>query len=73
MSFSQKQNQFRNNPVWTGCGICGDPYDGVREHEAGGTFATGYISKTYTEGEVKRWEGEVVRVLIFRGGGGGSI
>merc|ERR1712121_518255 len=34
------------------CGICGDPYDGVREHEAGGRFASGTIVAEYTEGDV---------------------
>ncbi|XP_061198092.1 uncharacterized protein LOC133206178 [Saccostrea echinata] len=34
------------------CGICGDPWDGVRENEAGGRYATGIISKRYTEGQI---------------------
>nr|XP_022335450.1 uncharacterized protein LOC111132085 [Crassostrea virginica] len=34
------------------CGICGDPWDGVRENEAGGRYATGIISRQYTEGQV---------------------
>merc|ERR1712168_162320 len=34
------------------CGICGDPYDGVRENEAGGRYATGTIVADYTEGQV---------------------
>ncbi|CAG5114513.1 unnamed protein product, partial [Candidula unifasciata] len=33
------------------CGLCGDAYDGVRENETGGKFATGIISKTYTQGQ----------------------
>lgn len=34
------------------CGICGDPYDGVREHESGGLYATGTIGKYYREGQI---------------------
>ncbi|XP_011429461.3 uncharacterized protein [Magallana gigas] len=34
------------------CGICGDPWDGVRENEAGGRYATGIISRRYTEGQI---------------------
>ncbi|KAK3094589.1 hypothetical protein FSP39_003699 [Pinctada imbricata] len=29
------------------CGVCGDPYDGARENEAGGKYATGTISRCY--------------------------
>ncbi|GFR79420.1 cell wall integrity and stress response component 4-like [Elysia marginata] len=32
------------------CGTCGDPWDGVRENEAGGRFATGQISRAYRQG-----------------------
>ncbi|XP_033748370.1 uncharacterized protein LOC117333264 [Pecten maximus] len=32
------------------CGVCGDPWDGPREHEAGGIYATGTITRNYTEG-----------------------
>ncbi|GFR79409.1 cell wall integrity and stress response component 4-like [Elysia marginata] len=32
------------------CGICGDPWDGVRENEAGGKYATGQISRAYRQG-----------------------
>merc|ERR1712168_285217 len=34
------------------CGICGDPYDGQRENEAGGRYATGTIVADYQEGQV---------------------
>merc|ERR1712168_72139 len=34
------------------CGICGDPYDGRRDHEAGGRYATGTIVAEYKQGEV---------------------
>merc|ERR1711894_511294 len=32
------------------CGICGDPFDGIKHHEAGGKYATGRILTTYMEG-----------------------
>jgi len=31
------------------CGICGDPYDQLREHEAGGQYASGTIVAEYEE------------------------
>ncbi|XP_013418916.1 uncharacterized protein LOC106179736 [Lingula anatina] len=34
------------------CGICGDPYDGKRDHEAGGRYATGTIVRSYQTGQV---------------------
>ncbi|XP_005092248.1 uncharacterized protein LOC101851710 [Aplysia californica] len=34
------------------CGVCGDPYDGPRENEAGGTFANGIIVRQYQEGDI---------------------
>ncbi|XP_056017727.1 uncharacterized protein LOC125679999 [Ostrea edulis] len=34
------------------CGVCGDPWDGVRENEAGGRYAKGIISRRYTEGQI---------------------
>ncbi|GFO22686.1 cell wall integrity and stress response component 4-like [Plakobranchus ocellatus] len=34
------------------CGVCGDPWDGVRENEAGGRYATGQISRAYYQGGV---------------------
>jgi len=34
------------------CGICGDPWDGEREHEApGGKYANGIITRTYEPGQ----------------------
>ncbi|XP_060076004.1 uncharacterized protein LOC132555668 [Ylistrum balloti] len=33
------------------CGVCGDPWDGAREHEAGGKYATGTIVRHYSEGQ----------------------
>ena len=32
------------------CGLCGDPVQGPLRHQAGGRFATGTITKTYTQG-----------------------
>ena len=32
------------------CGLCGDPYQGPREHEAGGKYANGIIVETYMQG-----------------------
>ncbi|KAF2367417.1 Cellulose/chitin-binding protein N-terminal [Trinorchestia longiramus] len=35
------------------CGICGDPWDqNPRDHEVGGTYATGTIVRDYTQGQV---------------------
>ena len=30
------------------CGVCGDPWDGARENEAGGRYATGIIVRNFT-------------------------
>ena len=33
--------------------MCGDPYDAaVKNHEAGGPYATGIISRTYSVGQI---------------------
>lgn len=36
------------------CGVCGDPYNQAqpRDHEAGGKYASGIITRHYTEGEL---------------------
>ncbi|KAJ8319947.1 hypothetical protein KUTeg_001534 [Tegillarca granosa] len=34
------------------CGICGDPYSGKRDNEAGGKYATGIITRQYRAGDV---------------------
>jgi hypothetical protein len=34
------------------CGMCGDPYDGPRNHELGGKYATGTITRTYSMGQI---------------------
>lgn len=33
------------------CGVCGDPYQGPRDNEAGGRFAKGIIGRRYVEGQ----------------------
>ncbi|XP_059147506.1 uncharacterized protein LOC131935159 [Physella acuta] len=33
------------------CGVCGDPWNGRREHEAGGIYANGIIVRKYEVGE----------------------
>ncbi|XP_059160368.1 uncharacterized protein LOC131943958 isoform X2 [Physella acuta] len=33
------------------CGVCGDPYDGERENEEGGKYATGIVTRSYTQGQ----------------------
>ncbi|XP_033725514.1 uncharacterized protein LOC117315436 isoform X2 [Pecten maximus] len=33
------------------CGICGDPYQGPRNNEAGGRYAKGIITRHYTSGQ----------------------
>jgi len=44
------ENQWRVNAGR--CGVCGDPYQGPREHEAGGKYASGTIVRTYQTGQV---------------------
>merc|ERR1712018_705639 len=34
------------------CGLCGDPYQGPRENEAGGKYANGIIVKDYKKGSI---------------------
>ena len=34
------------------CGICGDPWQGPRENEAGGKYANGIITARFTAGQV---------------------
>ncbi|XP_048749525.2 uncharacterized protein LOC125661528 [Ostrea edulis] len=33
------------------CGVCGDPYQGPRDNEAGGKYARGIIARRYVEGQ----------------------
>ncbi|WAR03583.1 hypothetical protein MAR_010141 [Mya arenaria] len=44
--FANRMNQGNK------CGVCGDPYNGRRENEAGGKFATGTIVRKYKMGQV---------------------
>jgi len=34
------------------CGLCGDSFSGTHPHQAGGTYATGTISRSYMPGQV---------------------
>lgn len=34
------------------CGVCGDPFHKVRDHETGGKYANGIIGREYAEGDV---------------------
>ncbi|KAK6959371.1 cell wall integrity and stress response component 4 [Biomphalaria glabrata] len=34
------------------CGVCGDPHHAKREHEAGGKYANGIITREYKQGDV---------------------
>ena len=49
-SFHSLQHQWKENGG--DCGICGNPFDGERHNEAGGTYAKGIISRTYQEEDV---------------------
>lgn len=42
------QNQFERNGGK--CGVCGDPWEGPRENEAGGKFARGVVARQYHKG-----------------------
>lgn len=46
-------------------GVCGDPADGEREHEAGGRYATRRVTATYEEGQTVRLR---VRITAAHGG-----
>ena len=47
------------------CGVCGDPFDGKRDHEAGGKFARGIIVKRYQPGKAIK---VVVEITAPHGG-----
>ena len=49
---SWKQHQWDTNDGR--CGVCGDPWDGAREHEAGGKFANGIITWIYEQGSIMK-------------------
>ncbi|KAL4216326.1 hypothetical protein ACF0H5_024053 [Mactra antiquata] len=51
---------FANKQAHGGkCGVCGDPWNGRRENEAGGKYATGTIVKTYKMGQVVTLKSEI--------------
>lgn len=50
MCFFNFKTQWKRNEGK--CGICGDAYDAqVKPHEAGGRYATRFITETYTQGQ----------------------
>ena len=52
LNFRLPQVQWdRNNGR---CGVCGDPWDGTREHEAGGKFANGIITWIYEQESIMK-------------------
>ncbi|XP_045180175.2 uncharacterized protein LOC123539591 [Mercenaria mercenaria] len=48
------------------CGVCGDPYQGPRENEAGGKYATGTIVRSYKEGQQINVE---IEITVAHNGG----
>ena len=48
--FVSFQNQWQTNKGK--CGVCGDPWQGPYENEAGGKFAQGIITRHYRTGQV---------------------
>lgn len=48
------------------CGTCGDPYQGPREHEAGGKYALGIITRSYPANQ-KRLPVKVVLTAYHKG------
>ena len=52
LNFRRPQHQWETNDGR--CGVCGDPWDGVREHEAGGKFANGIITWIYEQGSIMK-------------------
>lgn len=49
------QNQWNTNGGK--CGLCGDQYQGPRESEAGGKFATEVIVRRF-------WEGQTINITV---------
>ena len=43
--------QYQWNTQGGKCGICGDPWGGLKENETPGKYATGTIVATYTQGQ----------------------
>ena len=52
LNFRPPQRQWDTNDGR--CGVCGDPWDGAREHEAGGKFANGIITWIYEQGSIMK-------------------
>lgn len=53
---------YGTDRVWPDArhGACGDPYDGAKDHERGGRFATGVLTGTYSQGQTIR-----IRVTVM--------
>ncbi|WAR18884.1 hypothetical protein MAR_000722 [Mya arenaria] len=47
------------------CGVCGDPYEGPYENEAGGKYARGIIVQNYTQGQRIR---VTIEITVNHGG-----
>ena len=48
------------------CGLCGDEYSGLQHHMAGGTFASGTIARSYSQGQVIDIEIDLVANHLVR-------
>ena len=63
--------QYQNGQNGGKCGICGDPWGKPNpENEAGGKYANGIITRTYTEGQVRHdlyLESSLLSLLMFIG------
>lgn len=44
------QSQWKENSGK--CGLCGDPWNGPRDHESGGKYFTNHISSSYSKGSL---------------------
>lgn len=62
MNVPESQRNYNMNEVFCGgsgplaasgdkCGVCGDPYNGEKNHETGGKYAPKIIGKSYTRGQ----------------------
>merc|ERR1719323_1826218 len=49
--FNQVQQGYK-------CGLCGDPYQGPRDNEAGGKYANGIIVAKYKKGQTVKVDNE---------------
>lgn len=48
------------------CGICGDAFNGLRNHEAGGKYATGTIVRVYETGQIFDVTVRVITLISLR-------